>query len=106
LADSWYRGRLIAIGLGLWSTMTALSGFAGSFAMLATARIGVGIGEASASPAAFSLISDQFPKEKRATALSIYSSGLYIGGALSLPIGGFVLSGWNHAFPDPATAPL
>jgi MFS family permease len=106
LADSWYRGRLIALGLTLWSSMTMLSGFAGSFAMLATARIGVGIGEASASPAAFSLISDQFPKEKRATALSIYSSGLYIGGALSLPIGGFVLSGWNHAFPDPSSAPL
>jgi len=106
LADSWYRGRLIAIGLGLWSSMTVLSGFASSFAMLATARIGVGIGEASASPAAYSMISDRFPKEKRATALSIYSSGLYIGGAISLPIGGFVLSGWNRAFPDPAIAPL
>ena len=106
LADSWYRGRLIAIGLGLWSSMTVLSGFATSFAMLATARIGVGIGEASASPAAFSMISDRFPKEKRATALSIYSSGLYIGGAISLPIGGFVLSGWNRAFPDPASAPF
>jgi MFS family permease len=106
LADSWYRGRLIAIGLGLWSSMTVLSGFASSFAMLATARIGVGIGEASASPAAYSMISDRFPKEKRATALSIYSSGLYIGGAISLPIGGFVLSGWNRAFPEPASAPL
>ena len=106
LADSWYRGRLIAIGLGLWSSMTVLSGFASSFTMLAAARIGVGIGEASASPAAYSMIADHFPKEKRATALSIYSSGLYIGGALSLPIGGFVLSRWNQAFPDPATAPL
>ena len=106
LADSWYRGRLIAIGLGLWSTMTVLSGFASGFTMLAAARIGVGIGEASASPAAYSMISDQFPKEKRATALSIYSSGLYIGGALSLPIGGFVLSSWNRAFPDPAAAPF
>src|SRR5205085_9322988 len=92
LADSWYRGRLIGIGLGLWSTMTALSGFATSFGMLAFARIGVGIGEASASPAAYSMISDYFPKERRATALSIYSSSLYIGGALSLPIGGFILS--------------
>ena len=106
LADSWYRGRLMAMGLALWSSMTALSGFANSFGMLAVARIGVGIGEASASPAAYSMISDWFPKEKRATALSIYSSGLYIGGALSLPIGGFVLSRWNIAYPDPATAPL
>src|SRR5688500_7442964 len=106
LADSWYRGRVMAIGLALWSSMTALSGFASSFAMLAVARIGVGVGEAAASPAAYSMISDWFPKEKRATALSIYSSGLYIGGALSLPIGGFVLSRWNMAWPDPASAPL
>ncbi|HEV2866054.1 MAG TPA: MFS transporter [Allosphingosinicella sp.] len=106
LADSWYRGRLMAIGLALWSSMTALSGFANSFGLLAAARIGVGIGEASASPAAYSMISDSFPKERRATALSIYSSGLYIGGALSLPIGGLVLSRWNAAYPDPAAAPL
>lgn len=106
LADSWYRGRLMAMGLTLWSSMTVLSGFANSFTVLAAARIGVGIGEASASPAAYSMISDHFPKERRATALSIYSSGLYIGGAISLPIGGFVVSRWNAAFPDPATAPL
>lgn len=106
LADSWYRGRLIAIGLTLWSSMTALSGFATSFGMLATARIGVGIGEASASPAAYSMISDYFPKEKRATALSIYSAGLYIGGGLSLPIGGLVSSRWNAAWPNPLEAPF
>jgi MFS family permease len=106
LADSWYRGRLMAMGLALWSGMTALSGFATSFGMLAVARIGVGIGEASASPAAYSMISDSFPTEKRATALSIYSSGLYIGGALSLPIGGFVLSRWNTAYPNATEAPL
>ena len=106
LADSWYRGRLMAIGLTLWSSMTALSGFATSFGMLAAARIGVGIGEASASPAAYSMISDRFPKERRATALSIYSSGLYIGGAISLPIGGAVVAAWNSAYPDPAAAPM
>lgn len=106
LADSWYRGRVMAMGLALWSSMTALSGFASTFGMLAAARIGVGIGEASASPAAYSMISDYFPKERRATALSIYSSGLYIGGGLSLPIGGFVVSRWTAAYPDPALAPL
>lgn len=106
LADSWYRGKLMAIGLALWSSMTALSGFANSFAMLAAARVGVGIGEASASPAAYSMIADYFPKEKRATALSIYSAGLYIGGGLALPIGGFIISEWARRFPDTATAPL
>jgi MFS family permease len=106
LADSWYRGRLIALGLALWSGMTALSGFASSFLMLASARIGVGIGEASASPAAYSMISDYFPREKRATALSIYSAGLYIGGGLSLPVGGLVSSRWEAAWPHAAEAPL
>lgn len=106
LADSWYRGRLMAMGLALWSSMTALSGFANSFTVLAAARIGVGIGEASASPAAYSMISDYFPKERRATALSIYSSGLYIGGGLSLPIGGFVLARWHSAYPGGVGAPL
>jgi MFS family permease len=106
LADSWYRGRLMAMGLALWSSMTALSGFANSFGALAAARIGVGIGEASASPAAYSMISDNFPKERRATALSIYSSGLYIGGALALPLGAAVVSRWTAAYPNPDAAPL
>jgi MFS family permease len=96
----------MAMGLAVWSSMTAFSGFASTFGMLAAARIGVGIGEASASPAAYSMISDSFPKERRATALSIYSSGLYIGGALSLPIGGLVVARWNAAYPDPTAAPL
>ncbi len=61
LADSWYRGRLIAAGLIFWSVMTALSGLARSYGQLALARIGVGIVEASASPAAYSLLINYFP---------------------------------------------
>jgi len=100
LADMWYRGRLMTIGLAIWSAMTAVSGFATNFTQLAAARIGVGIGEATASPCAFSMISDYFPKEKRATALGIYSSGLYLGGGLSLFIGGAIVESWNRAYPD------
>ena len=100
LADGWNRTRLLTLGLGLWSLMTTLSGFAKNGAMLAGARIGVGIGEATASPSAYSLISDWFPKEKRATALAIYSSGLYLGGGLSLLIGGQIVERWDAAFPD------
>jgi MFS family permease len=98
LADGWYRGRLIAVGLALWSAMTALSGLAGSFGQLAAARIGVGIGEASASPAAYSLLADHFPRERRGLALAIYSSGLLLGSALSLPIGGSIAHGWTQHF--------
>jgi len=96
LADSWYRGRLIAAGLAVWSTMTALSGLAGSYGQLAAARIGVGIGEASASPAAYSLLADYFPVRRRALVLSIYTSGLYVGGGLSLPLGGWIDHAWNR----------
>jgi MFS family permease len=104
LADSWLRGRLMAIGLALWSAMTVLSGFSQSYAMLALARIGVGIGEASASPAAYSMLADYFPPEKRALANSIYSAGLYVGMGLSLPLGGAVSQGWDRYFG--ADAPL
>lgn len=99
LADSWKRVRLLAIGLTLWSTMTALSGLAKNATTLTVARIGVGVGEATASPSAYSLISDWFPARLRATALAIYSSGLYIGGGISLLIGGLIVEGWNEAFP-------
>ena len=99
LADMWHRIRLLSIGLTLWSAMTALSGMAQNFGQLAAARIGVGVGEASASPVAYSVLSDYFPKEKRATALSIYSSGIYIGGGLSLFLGGLTVERWDAAFP-------
>ncbi len=99
LADMWHRINLLSIGLALWSGMTALSGFAQNFAQLAAARIGVGVGEASASPVAFSVLSDYFPKEKRATALAIYSSGLYLGGGISLFTGGLIKDQWNAVFP-------
>ncbi|RGP41657.1 MFS-type efflux pump [Altererythrobacter insulae] len=100
LADSWKRIRLITLGLTLWSAMTALSGFAKDAAQLTVARIGVGVGEATASPSAYSLISDWFPARLRATALAIYSSGLYIGGGVSLAIGGVIVDRWNVVYPD------
>ena len=99
LADNWNRVRLLSIGLALWSTMTALSGFARNQVTLTFARMGVGIGEATASPTAYSLISDYFPKRQRATAIAIYSSGLYIGGGISLFIGAKIVEAWNAAYP-------
>lgn len=99
LADNWNRVRLLSIGLALWSLMTALSGFARNQVELTLARMGVGVGEATASPTAYSLISDYFPKRQRATALAIYSSGLYIGGGVSLFIGALIVQAWNKAYP-------
>lgn len=102
LADTSSRIKLMSFGLVLWSSMTALSGFAKNFTMLSIARIGVGVGEATASPAAYSLISDWFPKRMRGTALAIYSSGLYIGAGLSLYIGGLIVELWEEAYPSDA----
>ena len=100
LADNWSRVKLLSIGLALWSIMTALSGFTRNQAELTMARMGVGVGEATASPTAYSLISDYFPKKQRATALAIYSSGLYIGGGVSLFLGALIVQSWNAAYPQ------
>ena len=105
-ADVWVRRSLISIGLMFWSLMTAMSGFARSFPVLAIFRIGVGVGEASASPAAYSMLSDYYSPRLRATVIAIYSSGVYIGGGIGLFLGGFIMETWNNAYPDPATSPL
>ena len=106
LADTWSRKSLISIGLGFWSLMTALSGTARSFAALATYRFGVGVGEASATPAAFSMLSDYFAPKVRATVLSIYSSGVYIGAGVGLFLGAAVVDGWKGLYPEATLAPF
>ena len=106
LADTWTRKNLIAIGIGFWSLMTALSGTARSFASLAAYRVGVGIGEASATPAAFSMLSDYFRPAMRATVLAIYSSGIYIGAGIGIFLGGWIVDSWETAYPDPSLAPF
>lgn len=100
LADRWVRRSLIAISVATWSLMTAASGLAQGFSHLALARIGVGIGEAGCTPPAHSLISDYFPAEKRATALAIYASGIYVGVGLGFWLGGWLNDayGWRVAF--------
>ncbi|MEN8160241.1 MAG: MFS transporter, partial [Myxococcota bacterium] len=100
LADVWTRRSLIAIGLAVWSGLTALSGTARSFATLAVYRIGVGIGEASASPAAFSLLGDWFEPRRRGFALAVYSSGVYIGAGIGIFLGGWIVEGWQLLYPE------
>lgn len=100
LADLWVRRHIIAIGLALWSAMTAASGLAGSFAQMLAARVGVGIGEAALSPPAHSLLSQYFPPERRATALGIYSMGIHVGILFGVLAGGWLeqVWGWRNAF--------
>ncbi len=99
-ADLNNRKNVVAISLAVWSAMTVVSGRATNFVQLLWARIGVGIGEAGGSPPAHSIISDYFPPEKRATALSIYSTGIYLGILMGFIVGGVIARyyGWRMAF--------
>lgn len=92
-ADKGNRRNVIAVSLTVWSLFTALCGFAQNFWQLFAARVGVGIGEAGGSPPAHSMVSDMFPVSERATALSIYSLGVY-GGILIGFVGGAYLVQW------------
>lgn len=91
LADSRSRRGIIAVGFILWSLMTALCGMARNFLQMFLSRLGVGVGEAALSPAAFSLITDYFRKERLATAISVYSMGIYIGAGIAYLLGGLVI---------------
>lgn len=91
VADSRSRRGLIAVGIIVWSLMTALCGSARSYLQLFLYRIGVGVGEAALSPAAYSLIADYFPPQRRATAISVYSAGIYLGSGIAFLLGGLVI---------------
>lgn len=101
LADRTNRVRMIAAGLLAWSVASSLSGLVGSFTGLLLCRIGVGIGEATLGPAAFSLLADWFPRERRATAAAIFAAGIPLGAGLALSLGGAIADsyGWRAAFP-------
>jgi MFS family permease len=99
LADVWVRKNVIALGLACWSLMTALSGTASGFGLLALYRIGVGVGESSASPAAYSMLSDSFPAQRRATAFALYAAGLYVGQGIGYYLGGWILDAWAAMYP-------
>ena len=93
LADRVSRVWLIVVGQIFWTIASVSFGLGRSFRDLALARIGVGIGEASLSPAAYSIITDLFPLERLGRALSVYSMGIHLGGGIASVLGGFVI-GW------------
>ncbi len=91
LSDQKNRRAIILVGISFWSLMTAACGLAKNYLHMFLARVGVGVGEATLSPAAMSMISDYFPVNKLARAISVYSMGVYFGAGLALIIGGFVV---------------
>lgn len=91
MVDRMNRRNIISVGVAVWSVMTALGGMTRSFGQFFLARIGVGVGEATLSPAAYSIITDYFPKERRATAIGFYSMGIFIGASMAYLLGGWII---------------
>ena len=104
IADSKSRRGLIAWGVAFWSLMTAACGLAQQYWQFILCRIGVGAGEAALSPAAYSLIADSFPADRRATAISVYAMGIYLGAGMAFLLGGIVVT-WANA-QGPMTLPI
>ncbi len=100
LADRGSRARILGIGVAIWSLFTAAGGIAWNYWALFVARMGVGVGEASCSPAGNSLIGDLYPANRRARAVSIFMLGLPIGIFLSNMLSGIIAKayGWRMTF--------
>ena len=92
LVDRGKRLWIVSIGVALWSLATVATGMAKNFVQLFTARMGVGIGEATLSPATFSMIGDSFPTEKRGKPIAFYSAALPIGAGLASLLSGAVIA--------------
>jgi MFS family permease len=93
LADKYNRRNIIIGGITVWSLMTALCGGVNSYLQFFLARMGVGVGEATLGPSAYSMITDYFPKNRLARALSTYSMGVFLGSGLAILIGAALISG-------------
>lgn len=100
MVDRGNRVRILACGVAAWSLATAATGLAHDFLTLSLARILVGVGEATAFPAAMSLIPDLFRREARGKAIAVFQSSNFIG-----IVGGTILAGvlgaiigWRNMF--------
>jgi MFS family permease len=92
LADRNSRRNIIITGITIWSAMTTFCAGVGTYTQFFFARMGVGVGESTLSPSAYSMISDLFPKSRLATALSVFSLGIFLGSGLAMLIGSGIVS--------------
>jgi MFS family permease len=97
LSDRYNRKSIIAAGVFIWSIMATLCGLARTALQLFIARIGVGVGEAALSPAAYSMITDSFPRSKLGSAFGVYNIGITIGAGVAFLVGGIVVAAVSHA---------
>jgi len=92
LADRYQRRLVIAAGIALFNLFAIMTGLARSYAQLFIARMGVGFGEASLQPTAFSLISDNFPPARLGRAISLFIMCNYVGASMAMAVGGALVS--------------
>jgi len=105
LVDRFRRKWIILGGVLFWSAMTALCGVARNFSTLFLARVGVGVGEASLSPAAYSMLSDSFPPQRLAWATSFFAIGITLGAGISYMVGGLLYDVFSNSATFAAIAP-
>ena len=101
IADRANRRNIVAAALITWSAMTAILGFTQNFWQFLLARIGVGIGEAGCTPPSTSIIADNFPRGRRAYALTVWALGLPVGAWLGSSVAGAIVDhfhSWRAAF--------
>ena len=92
-ADTTSRRNIIMTGIAMWSVLTALCAGVKTYSQFFVARMGVGVGEATLSPSAYSMITDYFPKRKLAIAMSVFTMGIFLGSGLALAIGAALVAG-------------
>jgi predicted MFS family arabinose efflux permease len=99
IADTWSRKKLLAAGIVVWSSLTALAAIASSYSVLLLSRLGVGVGEAACAPTATSWLGDLCPPDKRSRALALFMFAVPLGGALSFFFSGPIAQayGWRAA---------
>jgi len=99
IADRWSRKKLLALGVMVWSSLTAMAAFATNYPMLMISRLGVGLGEAACAPTATSWLGDLFRPDQRSRALALFMLGVPIGGSLSFFFSGPIAQayGWRAA---------
>ena len=100
IADRVHRPKFIALGVVLWSLLTAASGMAKNFWMLFFPRIFIGIGESVLTPTSLSFLSEHFPKKNMGFVAGFYYLAVPLGVTLSFYIAGFLgpVWGWRNCF--------
>lgn len=97
LLDRYGRRTLVAAGVALWSIATISFALVRSFALMFAARVGVGVGEATLLPAAYSTFGDILPRSRLPFAMNLYHMGAIVGSACAFILGGTLVSWFRHA---------